>query len=199
MAQQARFKGFVQAVDALGGAPVCTKEPMRDKNSGIDLDPGRHHLDGAGALRYVRTRHSGHGDIDRVRRQQRLVAGIAGRHLAAGTLADPPRLDALAGEVARGLRPGPRTSVADMLALGWQAPHLRLRNVEFANRATGEHQPPVGPVGLGREVERGAGPRHVPAAGRRPHAGAGRRAGPARCFDWTGRAAPGDRMDWDSG
>jgi LCP family protein required for cell wall assembly len=194
---QARFKGFVQAVDALGGAPVCTKEPMRDKNSGIDLEPGKHHLDGAGALRYVRTRHSGHGDIDRVRRQQRLVAGIAGRHLAAGTLADPPRLEALVGEVAGGLRPGPRTSVADMLALGRQARHLRLRDVEFATVPLESISHPAGEWGSAVKwnEERARAMFRRLAADRTLAPGDER--GPRGGFDWTGRVAAGDRMDCD--
>ncbi|MFF0724107.1 LCP family protein [Streptomyces sp. NPDC004134] len=194
---QARFKGFVRAVDALGGAPVCTKEPMRDENSGIDLGPGKHHLDGAGSLQYVRTRHRGHGDIDRVRRQQRLVAGIAGRHLAAGTLAEPPRLDALAGEVARGLRPGPRTSVADMLALGWRARHLRLRNVEFATVPLASISHPAGEWGSAvkwNEARARTMFRRLAAdRGLAP----GDERGPRGGFDWTGRVAPGDRMDCD--
>lgn len=194
---QARFKGFVRAVDALGGAPVCTKERMRDENSGIDLKPGRHHLDGGGSLRYVRTRHSGHGDIDRVRRQQRLVAGIAGRHLAAGTLKQPEKLDALVGKVARGLRPGPRTSVADMLALAWRARHLRLENVEFATVPLRSISHPAGEWGSAvKWNEARARTLFGRLAKDRKLAPADER-GPRGGFDWTGRVAPGHRMDCD--
>ncbi|WP_407563625.1 LCP family protein [Streptomyces sp. 184] len=194
---QARFKGFVRAVDALGGAPVCTKKPMRDENSGIDLTPGRHHLDGGRSLQYVRTRHSGHGDIDRVRRQQRLVAGLAGQHLAAGTLKDPRTAHALVGEVARGLRPGPRTSVADMLALAWKARHLRLRDTEFATVPLASISHPAGTWGSAvKWNDARARTMFGRLAGDRPLAPADRR-GPRGGFDWKGRVAPGDRMDCD--
>lgn len=195
---QARFKGFVQAVDALGGAPVCTREPMRDENSGIDLAPGKHHLDGGRALQYVRTRHSGHGDIDRVRRQQRLVAGITGRHLTAGTLEDPRKLHALVGEVARGLRPGPRTGVADMLALAWQARRLRLADVEFATVPLASISHPAGEWGSAvKWNEARARTMFRRLAADRRLAPADDERGPRGGFDWTGRAAPGDRMDCD--
>ncbi|MFW6695049.1 LCP family protein [Streptomyces sp. MAR4 CNX-425] len=194
---QARFKGFVRAVDALGGATVCTKERMRDEHSGIDLTPGRHRLDGGGALKYVRTRHSGHGDIDRVRRQQRLVAGIAGRHLAAGTLAAPERLDALVGEVARGLRPGPGTSVADMLALAWQARRLKLRNVEFATVPLESISHPAGEWGSAVKWNEARARALFDRMEQDKKLAPADERGPRGGFDWTGRVAPGDRMDCD--
>jgi LCP family protein required for cell wall assembly len=194
---QARFKGFVQAVDALGGAPVCTKKRMRDEHSGIDLKPGRHHLDGGGALQYVRTRHGGHGDIDRVRRQQRLVAGIAGRHLDTDTLENQETLNALVGEVARGLRPGPRTSVADMLVLAWRARDLRLSDVEFATVPLESISHPAGAWGSAvKWNDARAGTLFGRLAADRRLAPGDER-GPRGGFDRTGRVAPGDRMDCD--
>ncbi|WP_051722593.1 LCP family protein [Streptomyces albus] len=71
------FTGFVRAVDRLGGGEVCTDKPLRDENSGLDLPPGTHHVDGTGALKYVRARKlDPPGDLGRVRRQQRFLLSV---------------------------------------------------------------------------------------------------------------------------
>lgn len=62
---EADFRGFVAAVDGLGGAEVCSDRPLRDENSGLDLAAGTHDVDGRHALRYVRARHlNPPGDLD---------------------------------------------------------------------------------------------------------------------------------------
>ena len=48
----------VELVDATGGVTVTVDEPTRDVQARLDLPTaGRHHLDGAGALAWVRSRH----------------------------------------------------------------------------------------------------------------------------------------------
>jgi LCP family protein required for cell wall assembly len=83
------LKGFVKAVDALGGVditvPDCEGEMTRgrhhgmhyDDNNGnlhINLEPGRQHLNGKQAMGFVRYRHSKYGgaisDFQRVENQQ---------------------------------------------------------------------------------------------------------------------------------
>ncbi|MBQ0987892.1 LCP family protein [Streptomyces sp. F63] len=84
------FTGFVRTVDRLGGGRVCTGKPLKDKNSGLDLPPGTHHVDGTGALKYVRARKlDPPGDLGRVRRQQRFLLSVmenllSGERAAAG-------------------------------------------------------------------------------------------------------------------
>src|SRR5215203_1473807 len=74
---QVDFSRFVRAVDDLGGAKVCTDQPLRDRNSGLGLKAGDHLLDGKDALRFALARHlSPPGDLGRNRRQQYLVAGL---------------------------------------------------------------------------------------------------------------------------
>lgn len=54
----ADFRGLIDAVDAAGGVSVTTSGPIRDLGSGLSLlAAGTHHLDGAQALAWVRSRH----------------------------------------------------------------------------------------------------------------------------------------------
>ncbi len=50
------LRGFVKAVDALGGVEVTLPYPLRDSMAHIDLPAGTQLLDGATALGYVRSR-----------------------------------------------------------------------------------------------------------------------------------------------
>lgn len=67
------FRSFQSVVDALGGVTLDVDCAYRD--AVINLQAGSVHLDGAQALRYVRSRDIG-GDLDRVRRQQRFVWAV---------------------------------------------------------------------------------------------------------------------------
>jgi LCP family protein required for cell wall assembly len=51
------FNGFKELVDAVGGTPVCFLYPTRDKNTGLDQQPGCHVLDGVQSLQYARSRY----------------------------------------------------------------------------------------------------------------------------------------------
>jgi LCP family protein required for cell wall assembly len=86
--------GFVRVVDALGGADVCVKKDVYDKDSGLDLAAGKHRLDGAEALAYVRARKIyADSDIGRIRAQQAFIGSLARKALSAQTLADPIKLN----------------------------------------------------------------------------------------------------------
>ena len=77
------YEGFAQVVDELGGVDLLVpcrtnlqyKPPTSDEQQEIILQPGMHHLDGATALRYVRTRR-GDSDFERSQRQQRFVKAV---------------------------------------------------------------------------------------------------------------------------
>lgn len=86
--------GFVRVVDSLGGAEVCVKQDVYDKDSGLDLAAGKHKLDGAEALAYVRARKIyADSDIGRIRAQQAFIGSLARKALSAQTLADPIKLN----------------------------------------------------------------------------------------------------------
>ncbi|WP_020664845.1 LCP family protein [Amycolatopsis benzoatilytica] len=92
--------GFYYVSQAVGGVPVCLKQPVRDSYSGADFKAGPQNVSGAQALQFVRQRHGLlNGDLDRIKRQQVFMASMAKTILSAGTLANPGKLDDLIGAV----------------------------------------------------------------------------------------------------
>ena len=78
------LEGFVDIVDAIGGVDIFVTSRVYDSAypnpdgtvSEIDLAPGVHHLDGAMALYYARSRQ-GSDDFDRMSRQRCVLQAIA--------------------------------------------------------------------------------------------------------------------------
>jgi LCP family protein required for cell wall assembly len=85
--------GFALITDALGGVEVCLKEPVFEPLSGADFPAGRQKLNGPQALSFVRQRHElPRGDLDRVVRQQAVMASLAHRVISGRTLSSPSTL-----------------------------------------------------------------------------------------------------------
>ncbi|MDG4863766.1 LCP family protein [Streptomyces sp. T-3] len=128
------FTGFVGVVDRLGGATVCTDKLLRDKAAGLRLTPGTHLIDGKKALRYVRARHvNPPGDGGRVRRQQRLLAGLITRMREARALDGPAATLRTVAALRDLVRTDSGTNLADLVALGSVVGRLRPEQTEFAN------------------------------------------------------------------
>ena len=78
---QLDFQGFIEIINHLGGVDINLEKEIDDPaypdfNRGYDpfyLSAGRHHLDGATALKVARSRHSKLGDFDRIKRQQIII------------------------------------------------------------------------------------------------------------------------------
>ncbi|MFD5424382.1 LCP family protein [Streptomyces sp. NPDC127084] len=127
------FTGFEQTVDNLGGATVCTDKPLKDENSGLDITAGTHRVDGNGALRYARARHINRpGDLGRVRRQQRLLAEMLKDLTVRGALADPVSTVRTAQTLLKSVRTDERTSLTDLVRIGWALGRLSPGQTEFA-------------------------------------------------------------------
>jgi LCP family protein required for cell wall assembly len=86
---------FVRIVDALGGVDITLSEPVYDPSIGWGLDAGTHHLDGATALRFARTRY-GDDDYARNARQQAMLAALRDRLLSREPIDVGALLDSLA-------------------------------------------------------------------------------------------------------
>jgi len=91
---EVNIAGFVKMVDAIGGAQVCIAKAVNDKDSGLKLSKGKHNLDGAQALAYVRARHIyADQDLGRIRAQQAFIGSVARKALSAQTLTNPIKLN----------------------------------------------------------------------------------------------------------
>jgi len=107
------FRGFVGFIDAIGGVDVDVERTLDDPQypiTGMEDAPwaerferlvipaGRQRMDGALALKYVRSRHAlgiEGSDFARARRQQRLLLAARDRAVSWGLLGNPRRLLAL--------------------------------------------------------------------------------------------------------
>jgi LCP family protein required for cell wall assembly len=90
------FAGFIRMIDALGGVPMCIPNDMSSPKAGLELTAGDHVLDGATALSFARARTGeglGNGsDLDRLGRQQQLLAATVQTVQSKNLLTDVPQL-----------------------------------------------------------------------------------------------------------
>ena len=94
--------GFALITDALGGVDVCLKEAVYEPLSGADFPAGWQRLDGPQALSFVRQRHDlPRGDLDRVVRQQVVMASLAHQVISRRTLSSAATLNRLQQAVQR--------------------------------------------------------------------------------------------------
>ena len=94
------FEAFERVIDAMGGITVDVDCPIEDKFFDVatpqgyrllKVEPGLQVMDGATALMFARSRY-GTGDIDRTRRQQRVLMGIRDRALDVNMIPRIPRI-----------------------------------------------------------------------------------------------------------
>src|ERR1700733_5034612 len=96
--------GFALIADALGGVEVCLKDAVFEPLSGADFPAGRQKLNGPQALSFVRQRHElPRGDLDRVVRQQAVMASLAHRVISGRTLSSPSTLSRLEQAIQRSM------------------------------------------------------------------------------------------------
>src|SRR5271167_3654291 len=94
--------GFALIADALGGVEVCLKDAVFEPLSGADFPAGRQKLNGPQALSFVRQRHElPRGDLDRVVRQQVVMASLAHRVISGKTLSSPATMNRLQQAIQR--------------------------------------------------------------------------------------------------
>lgn len=89
------FESFKQVVDALDGVEIDIEcrvyEYLPEEDINLYLEPGIHRLSGKIALAYVRARNQG-GDLERARRQQRMVWAVRNQLLTENQLPNVPAL-----------------------------------------------------------------------------------------------------------
>ncbi len=122
--------GFSLITDALGGVDVCLKEPVFEPLSGADFPAGPQRLNGPEALSFVRQRHElPRGDLDRVVRQQVVMASLAHRVISGQTLSSPTTVKRLESAVQRSVVISAGWDVMDFVQ---QMQKLAGGNVAFA-------------------------------------------------------------------
>ncbi len=122
--------GFALITDALGGVEVCLKEAVYEPLSGADFAAGWQHLDGPQALSFVRQRHDlPRGDLDRVVRQQVVMASLAHEVISRKTLTSPATLNRLQDAIQRSVVISSGWDVMDFVK---QLQRLAAGNVAFA-------------------------------------------------------------------
>lgn len=96
------FEGFKRLTDTLGGIEVDVKVPFTSTHDSRRPFPaGINHLDGFGALEFVRERYAfSDGDYQRVRNQQTFLRSVLAKLVKNGTAADPNAARNLIGAVA---------------------------------------------------------------------------------------------------
>jgi LCP family protein required for cell wall assembly len=94
------FGGFEDVVNALGGVTVEVGQPIRIGIEGrrVYIPSGRQELNGLEALAYARYRGTPCGDLDRIERQQRLVAALREQALGWNTITKLPRIVVVANQ-----------------------------------------------------------------------------------------------------
>lgn len=133
---QIDFSGFEKMTNALGGVDVCLSEPAiepaGDKFTGINLSAGKHHLDGATALQYVRQRYGlTGGDIDRIKRQQAFIGSMIRKLTSARTLLDPLRLTKFLNVATKSITFDAGVTTHDLVTLATRLRKLDPAHVQF--------------------------------------------------------------------
>lgn len=142
--------GFSELTSAVGGVPVCLVAPVSDSYSGAEFPAGHQVLQGIDALKFVRQRHGlPNGDLDRVRRQQAFLAGLANQLFSSGTLTSPGRITELVDALTRSVVLDQNW---DILAFATQVASLTGDDIAFSTIPTGRIDLPTPSDGSAVEV-----------------------------------------------
>ncbi len=130
------MEGMRQLIDAVGGVDVEVERTINDTayhdslsgQRGFFIEAGAHHLDGATAMAYIRSRMAqGENDFTRAERQQQVLAAIA-EQLTAGNLLVtlPALLDTVRDNVATDI---PQRRMSEVAAAGEEADLAHIERV----------------------------------------------------------------------
>ncbi len=133
------WEGFKELTDALGGVEVVVEEDVPAGEDNRAWTAGKHPMDGATALAYVRERKGlPRGDLDRVERQHTFMRAVFEKLLAGGLLDDPLDLPELHDALTGAISVDDRLSNDDLRDLVWGLRHLRGDDVRFMTAPVSE-------------------------------------------------------------
>ncbi|HTX85168.1 MAG TPA: LCP family protein [Streptosporangiaceae bacterium] len=98
------FTGFEHVINDIGGVNICLPFAINDPLSRLHLTAGRHHVGGTEALAFWRARYIGEGsDLQRIERDQYLMAAVLQGAEHSDLLGSPTRLLAVITDVAKSM------------------------------------------------------------------------------------------------
>lgn len=121
------FKGFKELVDAIGGVDVNVKKAINDPFYPKDgtylydpfsIQPGQHHMDGAMALKYARSRETT-SDFDRSDRQQEIIYAIKEQALSTEIIFDTEKISKILSALTKNIKTN--ITVKEILTMGSMA------------------------------------------------------------------------------
>ncbi len=129
---EVNFESFKKIVDDVGGVPVCLPFAIKDPASRLNLSAGRHVVNGAQALAFVRERHIGLGsDLQRINRQQLFLASLAQKIKQSSSLTNPTKLFGLVHDIASSLTTDSGLSFNEMYAIANSLKGLSTSALQF--------------------------------------------------------------------
>jgi LCP family protein required for cell wall assembly len=113
------YSGLVNVVNDIGGVNVCVPVAVDDADSGLKLSAGEHHIGGVQFLEFWRTREkTGDGsDLQRIQRDDYLLAQTLRQVLHAGLLSSPTRLLKVVSDAADAMTTDTGLSQSDLVQI----------------------------------------------------------------------------------
>ena len=127
------YLGLVKVVNDIGGVNVCVPVKVNDPDSGLALTAGEHHINGVTFLKFWRTReYTGNGsDLQRIQRDDYLLAQTLQKILHGGLLSSPTKLLSLVTDAASSLTTDTGLTLTDLVQIGGSLSGLSSRNVQL--------------------------------------------------------------------
>jgi LCP family protein required for cell wall assembly len=140
------FSGFVHVVNDIGGVNVCVPFTVDNPVSGLRLTAGMHHINGATALSFWRTREDiGLGsDLQRIQRDQFLMSQVVKGVVHSRMLSNPVRLVSVISDAARAMTTDTGLNQSAMLQLGTSLHSVSSKDVQFVTAPNVAYPPDPG-------------------------------------------------------
>lgn len=130
---EVNFAGFQSIVNDVGGVPVCLPFAINNPQSRLHLAAGKHVVNGAQALAFVRLRENiGEGsDTQRIQRQQYFLASVMQKLRTTNLLTQPNRIFNVVRDVAKSLTTDTGLDLSTMLRIANSMKSLSSSSVQL--------------------------------------------------------------------
>jgi LCP family protein required for cell wall assembly len=130
---QLTFVGFEKIINDVGGVNVCLPQAVNVPQSGLHLSKGPHHVYGPQALAFWRSRESlGLGsDLQRIQRDQFLMASLLQGIKKSGILNSPRKMITVVTDAAQAMRTDTGLTPGKMLQIAQSLRGLATKSVQF--------------------------------------------------------------------